>query len=178
MLKWYAETFKLTEKQMTGMALRRIWVLTAISLLLVPAILIREIYDPQEASSVLVNTMFYIGLVGFFCLAFTKFMNRFWSRDKYLDEWEKERKHEAMAFAFQIMQYIVMAILLIIGFSPIFGYGQDILFGEFGHRTLGFIVMGFGAIGIFAMHLYLLVTTKPINSLDELRADLSIDEVI
>ena len=43
----------------------------------------------------------------------TKFMNRFWSRDQYLDEWELKRKHESMAFAFQVMMYSFGAIFTV-----------------------------------------------------------------
>ena len=178
MLKWYAETFKLTEKQMTAKALRRLWILTGIGLLILPVLLILEFGGLMGPAFIAARVAHFIILIPFLCLVFSKFFNRFWSRDKYLDEWEKERKHEAMAFAFQVLMYVLGAVILFSGLSPVLNYGQDILIPEFDLYTLGLIVMGVMTVGLFTMHIYLLITTKPIDSLDELRADLSIDEVI
>ena len=82
MLKWYAETFKLTEKQMTAKALRQNWVLTGMSLFLIPAIFILEIGNLTGAALYAVRMAYYISFICLVCLTCTKFMNRFWSRAK------------------------------------------------------------------------------------------------
>ena len=178
MLKWYAESFKLTEKQMTTKALRRIWVLTGISLLMIPAIFILDFDYLMGTPRLAAHLAYYISFICLVLLVFSKFVNRFWSRDKYLDEWEKERKHQAMAFAFQVLMYILSAIVMFCTFLPIFNFGQDDIMPKLSFSALSIGGIGIMVSGLLIMHVYLLVTTKPIDSFDELGSDLSLDEVI
>ena len=74
---------------MTTKALRRIWVLTGISLLMIPAIFILDFDYLMGTPRLAAHLAYYISFICLVLLVFSKFVNRFWSRDKYLDEWEK-----------------------------------------------------------------------------------------
>ena len=178
MLKWYAETFKLTEKQMTAKALRQNWVLTGMSLFLIPAIFILEIGNLTGAALYAVRMAYYISFICLVCLTCTKFLNRFWSRDKYLDEWERGRKHQAMAFTLQALCYLLSVIGLIAFFGSYSSYGQGVYLPELDLKSVGAVLISTMAFCFFTTQIYLLVTTKPIDSFDELRNDLSLDDVI
>ncbi|WP_371395468.1 hypothetical protein [Fretibacter rubidus] len=178
MLKWYAETFKLTEKQMTTRALRDIKILTVLSFLAVPIFLAMrtDVIPVALTIPAVLALIFTMGC--FFCLCFTKFVNRFWARDKYLDEWERGRKHQSMAFAFQVLLYGFGTILVGFIIGDMFGMVRDIEMPVMGFDDFILILASIFIGGLMIMHLYLLATTKPIDEGDTFPDTLAPDEIV
>lgn len=175
MLKWYADTFKLTEREMTAKSLRRIKWLTFFGALAFPVAVVRIYKLIPDSWQTPVHAIYVLLALCCMCLMLTKFVNRFYARDKYLDEWEKTRKHEAMAFAFQVLIYVLGFFgALFVGAS----FVSDFTFPPFDFLTMAFFTMGTLGLCIFTMLTYLLATTKPIDSMDELTGELSLDDVI
>ena len=122
MLKSIARVFEFKESSISKATLRRI---TIALLLTIPAypLAIMRMYDlfPNpiaEGIAVLFMTVGLISLV--YCMS-TRFVNRFYFPDKYLDEWEIRIKHKSMAFSFMIMfwvvPFVVLALMAFINFE-------------------------------------------------------------
>ena len=96
-------------------------------------------------------------------------MNRFWARDKYLDEWEVARKHQAMALGYQIttsMFGVLGAIFIIVS---LFSDASITLNFE---ALSGLVFMGL-VFMVYIPHIFLLWTVKPAG----MAADIDAEEV-
>lgn len=161
MLKWYAETFKFTGKELTPKALRRTKMLMLLSLPAYPLLATARLGQFNDNVDFLLNTVLVISGVCLLAWSLTKFMNRFWSRDQYLDEWERNRKHESMAFAFQVMMYSFGGVILLSTVLHRFEFAKQIPLPTLDVYSLGIISAGFLIFGYYVMHAYLLLTIKP-----------------
>ncbi len=112
MLKFYAKITELNERDVSETTLKRLRVMSFLSLPFTPLLGVME-------ADILTNSAL-IGLMGFillmsavalFILCISKLVNRVWVRDKYLDEWELGMKHRSMAFAFQVVLYAICVVL-------------------------------------------------------------------
>lgn len=173
MLKWYADMFKLTEKQMTKKALNRLKILTLASLPAIPFIILiafaKTSTEPQaEVSSGLENLiigLIIISVIALLALCFCKFTNRFWARDKYLDEWEVARKHQAMAFSYQLFCYIIAAFLLYFTFFSGRESQKILEFGSVSYHQISVVLFALLMMFLYSAHLFLLFTVKPIDEI-------------
>ena len=161
MLKWYAELFKFSGKELTPKALRRTKMLMLLSLPAYPLLATAKIGQFNDNVDFFLNIVLVISGVCLLAWSVTKFMNRFWSRDQYLDEWELKRKHESMAFVFQVMMYSFGAILLLITVLHRFEFAKQISLPTLDVYSLGIIFAGFLSFGYYVMQAYLLFTIKP-----------------
>ncbi|MEP6341688.1 MAG: hypothetical protein ABJ275_00065 [Maricaulaceae bacterium] len=164
MLKFYADTFKLSEAELSEEKLRRLKLYTLLGLPAFP--LIALVYFKDFSLSL----TFIIGLIGLISLGFvmvtmtSRFINRFWARDKYLDEWEVARKHHAMAIGHQVTDYMFMALGAIFFIASIFikktiTINLEILAGT----AFGVVVFM-----IYVPHIFLLWTVKPSGTFDNI----------
>ena len=160
MLKWYAEVFKFSGKELTPKALRRLKILMFLSLPVYPLLAVR-LGQFGDNVDLLLNIIYIIPAFSFFLFALTKFVNRFWSRDQYLDEWERARKHEAMAFAFQVLIYTLSAVMLFGVLGDKLGLIKDVQFPPFSLYGIGIIAGGIFIYGFYIMYAYMLFTIKP-----------------
>ena len=159
MLKWYAELFKFSGKELTPKALIRVKALMLLSLPAYPATT-AKLGQFGGNLDLLLNIISVVSVLCFLAFACTKFVNRFWSRDKYLDEWERARKHEAMAFAFQVVMY-TLSLVLLLGVINIRLALISITFPTLGLYGMGVIAGGVFWFGLYVMHGYMLFTTEP-----------------
>jgi len=167
MLKWFAEIFKLTEKQMTKKALNRLKLLTLLSLPAVPLIVL-DVFGAFNGSSTISKlSIFAIPYAAFVSISFSKFVNRFWARDKYLDEWEVSRKHEAMAFGFQCLSCILIASSLFFIFFDLKDTKAGIDIGVLTHVQFGTLLLATFIAFLYMVHAYLLFTVKPIDDIHD-----------
>ena len=167
MLKWYAETFKLSGRELTSNALRRIKWLTLLSLPALPLVITDVFVEIPNQLEVPYLVVSIISLIAFVCLCFTKFVNRFFARDKYLDEWETTKKHEAMAFAFQVMVYCFSAVLVVGVLGDAFSMFQNVKTRSFDVYEIGVVAAGLMMFAFYTMHFFLLATVKPIDESDK-----------
>lgn len=174
MLKWYADMFKLSGKELTSAALKRIKWLTVLSLPAMPLIITDVFGGVPDEFAVPYVTIMIISLVSFFCLCFTKFVNRFCVPDRYLDEWEKARKHQAMAFAFQVMCFAFSAVLIFGVISDFFPIFENVRIRSLDTYEIGVVAVGVMMFGLYTMHAYLLFKIRPF---DEIEMDDSVPEV-
>jgi MFS family permease len=106
MLNWYANTFRISEKNITKAGLRRTKVLTWLTLLIVPLeILIGDWFDELTNGylTAIVVIAIFISLIALIGLLLSPLVHRFWARDKYLDEWEIEVKRKGMSAGYKVL---------------------------------------------------------------------------
>jgi len=167
MMKWYAETFKISSRELTASALKRIKLLTILSLPAMPLAMTDIFAEIPEHLTMPFLVILIPSLIAFFCLCLTKFVNRFFARDKYLDEWETAKKHEAMAFAFQVMAYSFSVVLVFGVLGDAFSVFQNMKTPSFDIYEVGVVAAGLMIFGFYTMHFFLLATVKPIDESDK-----------
>ena len=122
MLRSIARVFEFKESSISKATLRRI---TFALLLSIPAfpLTVMRMYD-LIPNPMIEGISVFVSIVGVLSLAYcmsTRFINRFYFPDKYLDEWEIEIKHKSMTFSFMIMFWVlpivVLALLALIDFQ-------------------------------------------------------------
>jgi hypothetical protein len=143
MLKFYANTFRFDETTLTRRKLNILKGLTALSLPLWPLYLTGMFGPFDLASDLWVMFGVIISGVALAALMFTRVVNRFWARDKYLDEWEVEMKHASMAFAFQFVCYV-----LAIAYAGVFA------FGVFGGEVTPYLPVAESMVTVLLLGLY------------------------
>lgn len=163
MLKWYADTFKLGGAELTEANLRRLKRLTLAGL---PSFILyplgmSDILPP--VSKIITLVLALISAIFFLVVMMSPFTNRFWSRDKYLDEWERGRKRHAMAIGHQVMTY--MFICLAIALFVVSFFTKTTI-------NLSFLTISHGLGGVICCmvlvpHIFLLWTVKPVELTDE-----------
>jgi len=112
MLKLYADLTQLIERDINAKTLKRLRILTILSLPFTPLLGVMGadiLTNPVLISLMIVAIL--VSAVALFFLCVNKLVNRVWVRDKYLDEWELGMKHRAMAFAFQVVLYAISTVL-------------------------------------------------------------------
>lgn len=106
MLNWYANLFRISEKNITKSGLRRTKILTWLTLMIVPLeILTGDWFDELE-NGFLITTiviMILLSLIALIGLLLSPLVHRFWARDKYLDEWEIEVKRKGMSAGYKVL---------------------------------------------------------------------------
>ena len=113
MLQAYADAFKVSERDLTKKALGKLklWALLGL-----PATPLYAVAHFGDLSPEIFRVMILLTFIsGAFLLVtmLSRFTNRFWARDKYLDEWELQRKHHSMAIGFQITDYLLCGIIFL-----------------------------------------------------------------
>lgn len=141
MFKLYSDLFRFKESTLSRSSLRRLWVLLVLSLPFVPLLLLLRLNLATELPALeaihsavdgpVGYSIFAVSFVAWVVLLSTRVMNRFWARDRYLDEWEVQTKRASMTFAFQVMAYLWAALFLVVlimqNFSPVDGIGVSLL---------------------------------------------------
>jgi len=163
MLKWYAETFKLTEKQMTKKALSRLKLLTLISLPATPLFFLYSLDKIPTDGEPFYIVLGIVSVIALLTLSFCKFTNRFWARDKYLDEWEVARKHQAMAFTLQLFTYVVAALMLFFLFTSGWKSLNVVELETISHLQIGLSLFALMMFFLYAVHIFILFTVNPID---------------
>ena len=166
MLKFYADTFKLSEAELSEEKLKRLKLYTLLGLPAFP--LIALVYFKDFSLSV----TFIIGVIGLISLGFvmitmtSRFINRFWARDKYLDEWEVARKHHAMAIGHQVTDYMFMALGAIFFIASMFVKKTVTIDLE----VLAGTAFGVVVFMVYVPHIFLLWTVKPSGTFADIDA--------
>ena len=104
------------------------------------------------------------GIVFLSCsFIFHQILKSVWARDKYLDEWERGRKHEAMAFAMQSMTCIFAAVMCFGVFADLLGWttAMSVSVSLYGVGVAAACLM---MMGFMMVQIYLLATTKAIDA--------------
>ena len=107
MLQSLARVFELKETSISKGALRRILILMVISLPTWPLIIMKH-YGilPENGLGAVATGLSVVGAISMLAFVCTRFVNRFYFPDKYLDEWEIKIKHKSMTFAFMCLVWI------------------------------------------------------------------------
>ena len=102
MLNWYANTFRISEENITKAGLRRTKIFAWLMLLIVPLETIDAAWL-DSGDNPLVTGLIILALVGLFGVLLSPLVHRFWARDKYLDEWEIEIKRKGMSAGYKVL---------------------------------------------------------------------------
>jgi len=165
MFKWYAEFFKMTEKQMTRKSLNRLKLITLIAVPAAPLIILDAFGTFSSMSGEVKFAMMIVPIIAFLIVSFSKFANRFLVPNRFLDEWEIARKQEAMAFSYQCLIYTSMAAMLFCMAYSYVNKAEGIQFGPIGFAETTFIMLGIFTLLLYIVHIYLLFTVKPIDDI-------------
>lgn len=167
MLKWYADTFKLGGAELTETSLKRLKRYTRAGL---PCLILFPLgmFDILPLWSRLIVLLLAIVSACFMGAVMTSpFTNRFWARDKYLDEWERGRKHHAMAIGHQVTDYMFVGLAFIC-FGLSF-FSKQTLTLDFNLLTSFFFYVVIFM--VLVPHMFLLWTVKPVDAPDEVNAE-------
>ncbi len=161
MMKWYADLFQFREGSMKRTSLNRVKWFAILSL---PAIPVGILVSYDIIPKVVATPILLISFISVLCFAFTPLANRFYGRDKYLDEWEIRLKHESMAFAFQTLLYI--GFTLVLG-AMLFGkyLDVDLSINSLYEATTGLFV--FLLLGMYIQIFYALWKIRPIDEFED-----------
>ena len=113
MLKSIARVFEFKESSISKSTLRRIFIALLLTIPAFPLGIMR-MHDlfPNPIIDGIAVVFMTVGLISLcYCMS-TRFINRFYFPDKYLDEWEIGVKHKSMAFSFMIMFWVVPFVVL------------------------------------------------------------------
>jgi len=159
MLEAYANAFKVSEKELTKKALGSLKLWALLGLPATPLFI--ATYSGHFSSTVTLVLGLLTLLSGVFLMLtmVSKFTNRFWARDKFLDEWELNRKHHAMAIGFQIIDYVVIGVMVL---AMLLALITDIEI-TFNFEQLAIAAFSFIVFAVYVPLLFLLWTVKPMD---------------
>ena len=167
MLQAYARWSELTEDSLSPSGLTRVWIFMFGSLpiltdlvLSVMGMNVAFIGGGSIASKViwLASGACLIGFVA------SRLVNRFWARDRYLDEWEVTLKRESMTFAFQLTLYLLSALFVgLIVFGSAYGSGVTKPYAVP-------LIAGIVIAGLYVQTAYVLLRTRPVEAEDGVAA--------
>jgi len=164
MLKWYADTFKLSSAELTTKSLNRLKLFTVLGLPSLPFMAYALSNGFAGNAAIIAAIIGLISAVFMVVTMVSPFTNRFWARDKYLDEWEVGRKHHAMAIGHQITDYMFVILAAVFFIAAQFSK-QTITFNL---ETLASIAMGVVVFMVLVPHIFLLWTVKPVDVTGEI----------
>ena len=150
MLKAIAKAFEFNESSISKKKLRFILVLMVVSLPTWPLI-IMDYYniflDNWLGNAAAI--MMLVGLISMICFICTRFVNRFYFPDKYLDEWEVRIKHKSMTFAFMCVVWSfgpIVFVLALIGDFSLNVTGEELVLWSFGFLLVLLYIQTFHAL--------------------------------
>ncbi len=117
MISALAKIFEFNESSISKKKLRWITILMVLSLPLWPLMLL-DYYGklPNNWLGAVGVGMMIIGAISAICFVCTRFVNRFYFPDKYLDEWEIRIKHKSMTFAFMTLVWVLAPVVCVLSF--------------------------------------------------------------
>jgi len=148
MMKLYADLTELNERDINAKTLKRLRILSILSLPFTPLLGVMEAHiltSPVLIGLTIVTIL--VSAVALFMLCINKLVNRVWVRDKYLDEWELGMKHRAMAFAFQVVLYAICTVLFVGVVLDIF---DKLDFPPITPMALGYALFSLMMLGLYA----------------------------
>jgi hypothetical protein len=128
MLSWYANTFQISEGNITLSGLRRTRILAWLTLMVVPLDILSGGWIDATlppALEWLAGILVFVSLVAFIALLFNPLVHRFWARDKYLDEWELDIKRKAMSVGYKTLFGILFLGLVYSSLTSDFSEGAS-----------------------------------------------------
>lgn len=140
MIKSIAKVFEFKEGSISPRTLRIILVLMLVSLPVWPLLMMQH-YDliPNGWVGALAAVTILIGAISMFGFICTRFVNRFFFPDKYLDEWERTIKHRSMSFAYMVLVWVVSPIVVALIFYT--DFNLSLTGKEFSLWIVGLLLM-------------------------------------
>ena len=119
MLRSIARVFEFKESSISKSTLRRILIFMLISLPAWPLVTL-DYYEmlPVNWLGSVSAIVILVGVISMVMFVSTRFVNRFYFPDKYLDEWEIRIKHKSMTFAFMSIIWFVAPIVIVMALIP------------------------------------------------------------
>lgn len=159
MLKQYAEAHKLGMNELTEKSIKQLRLFMLLGLPTTPLFGMATLGGFSDIMTVVLYILCFLSGFFLFAAMVHKVTNRFWARDKYLDEWEVQKKHHSMAIGFQVLSYVIVAVMILTGSMAVF---TDVVF----NISLRQIAIGFFGLLVLAVYVplgFLLQTTEPIS---------------
>ena len=111
MMKFYADLFALTADSISEKSIKRLRWLTIGSLSIIPLTVFLILYGLPKGYSAIAFFIAYVAAAIFtVTVLLARIVNRVWSPDKYLDEWEKDLKRKSMTLAFMVVIYVAIGL--------------------------------------------------------------------
>lgn len=150
MLNWYANTFRISEKNITKAGLRRTKILTWLTLMIVPIEVINFYWIESPENAILISGFGVVIIVALFALIgllLSPLVHRFWARDKYLDEWEIEIKRKGMSAGYKVLFCAIAIGLAYSALTTDFSASEASEISQFKLDSVGFalLILAFGS---------------------------------
>jgi len=164
MMKFYADLFALTADSISAKSIRRLRWLTIGSLPYLPLIAYLILFGlPHGYAAIPFMVSFLLCSVLTITVLLARIVNRVWSPDKYLDEWEKDLKRRSMSMGFMVVIYATM------GLGMLWGVSNDLLISLAGENVtsipLVFVILIVG-IGFYTQIFTQLLLIVPMDEDD------------
>lgn len=159
MLKAYADIFKISEQDLTQKSLDKLKLFALLGLPATPLYALSMFGSFSTLTTAALLGLCFLSGTFLLITMLSKFTNRFWARDKYLDEWELKKKHHSMAVGLQITSYIIGTIMILaLAATPFLNIKFTI-----GFEHIAMAVFSLICIMVYIPLLFLLWTTSPIK---------------
>jgi len=157
MLKSIARVFELKETSISKVTLRRILILMLLSLPTWP-ILMLDYYEllPDNWLGAAAILLMYVGTISMILFISTRFVNRFYFPDKFLDEWEIRIKHKSMTFAFMSLIWVLAPLVFVVTVMNGYKLSLDI-------DGVLFWIVGFMLVLLYIQTFHALWQVRPID---------------
>lgn len=114
MMKLYAKTFELTESSISARSIRHLRLVAFGSLPFLPLVILMILFGmPKGYSAIPFLVLLILSAILLFVVLTSRIVNRVWSPDKYLDEWEIALKRRSMTLAFMVTMYVALFLAII-----------------------------------------------------------------
>lgn len=165
MMKLYARMTDLNAHDVSAKTLKRLRIISLISLPFVPALglmgsdfVSSPLSEPLPAIILAIITI--VSAIALLILCLNKLVNRVWVRDKYLDEWEVQLKYRSMAFGFQVVLYVISAALFL---GAALDYFDKLVLPEFTPEVIGYALFSLLMLGLYAQIYAQFAMVQPIE---------------
>lgn len=161
MLARFFKIFELKEKDLSRRALLRFRIFTILAIPVFPLFTLIELGNLSQSAT---KTAMVVGIISFifFCIVgLSRIANRFWTPNRYMDEWEIQLKQSSMSFAYQLIFIgVVASVLVLISVGWI--ETEAVLF-EFKAHQLVWALANIFVMMLFLPLIYIIWALRPID---------------
>lgn len=157
------KVFELQEKDLSKSRLNFFRGIMVLAMPFIPLLTFREFGSNSDV--VLSPILVLIIITGLFFLitACSRYANRYWTPNKYLDESEVQLKTASMSFAYQIIGWVGAIALL---FAALTNWGWDSSQMEFSRKHILYVMFNGLGLMLFLPLIYIMWALRPIDNSD------------
>ena len=163
----FFKIFELKEKDLSRNALLRFRIFTILAIPAFPLITLVELGTLSDGAKDAVMIAALISMVFFVLIGLSRIANRFWTPNRYMDEWEVRLKQSSMSFAYQLI--LIAVVISVIVFISIDWMQSEAVLLNLKANQMFWIFANLFVMIIFLPLIYVIWALRAIDS-DDARA--------